>query len=127
MILTMNARQFQRTHPLSGMGFSLNASKDTGMGVTHIAFVCEPDPAMDAVKTAVVGSARTRGLEAGSDREDRSSDVCYDGDIRSSFSEKDDDIILHSSSLLEEGQGAIWPSQLGHGKGRGNQKVGIWF
>ena len=32
MVLTVNARRFQRTHPLSGMGSPLNASKDIGMG-----------------------------------------------------------------------------------------------
>ena len=38
---------------------------------------------MDAGRTAVVGSTRTgRVLDAGSDREDRSSDVCYVGDTR---------------------------------------------
>ena len=37
MVLTMNARRFQRTHPLSGMGSSLNASKDNGVGVTDLA------------------------------------------------------------------------------------------
>ena len=39
MILTMNARRFQRTHPLSGTGSALNASKDIGMGVSDIALV----------------------------------------------------------------------------------------
>ena len=33
VVLTVEARRFQRTHPLSGMGSSLNASKDTGMGL----------------------------------------------------------------------------------------------
>ena len=37
MILTMDARRFQRTHLLSGMGSSLNASKDIGMGVVDLA------------------------------------------------------------------------------------------
>ena len=37
MIVTMNARQSQRTHFLSGMGSSLNASKYLGMGVTDLA------------------------------------------------------------------------------------------
>ena len=36
MTLTMDARRFQRTHLLSGMGSSLNASKETGMGVTDL-------------------------------------------------------------------------------------------
>ena len=35
---------------------------------------------MDAVQTALVCSACSSVLEAGSDREDRSSDVCYVGD-----------------------------------------------
>ena len=44
----------------------------------------------------MVGSSRTgRVLEAGSDREDRYSDVRYVGDTRKSFSEKDDDSIPH--------------------------------
>ena len=33
MVLTMNARRFQRTHPLSGMGSSLNSSKDIAMEI----------------------------------------------------------------------------------------------
>ena len=37
VVLTMNARRFQRTHLLSGMGSSLNASKDVGVGVTDLA------------------------------------------------------------------------------------------
>ena len=53
------------------------------MGVTDLALTCESEPVMDAVYTAVVGSACTgRVLDAGSDREDRSSDVCYVGDTR---------------------------------------------
>ena len=71
VILIMSARRFQRTHPLSGMGFSLDASKDIGMGVTDLAPICESEPVMDTVCIAVV---------AGSDREDRPSDVCYVGD-----------------------------------------------
>ena len=53
---------------------------------------------MDVVYT-VVGSACSRVLDAGSDREDRSSDVCYVGDTRESFSEKDDDSIPHTRHL----------------------------
>ena len=64
------------------MGASLNASKYSGMGITDRALTCESEPVMDAARTAVVGSARTRVLDAGSDREDRSSDVCYVGDTR---------------------------------------------
>ena len=52
------------------------------MGVTDLALVCESEPMMDAVFSAVVGSARTRVLNASSDREDRSSDVCYVDDSR---------------------------------------------
>ena len=38
MTLTMNARRFQRTHPLRGLGDnSLSASKDTGKGVADLA------------------------------------------------------------------------------------------
>ena len=64
------------------MGSSLNASKDIGLGVTDLALTCESEPVMDAVYTAVVGSACSCVLEAGSDREDRASDVCYVGDTR---------------------------------------------
>ena len=74
----------QRAHPLSGMGYSLNASKDIFMGVTNFALTCGSDPVMDTVCIAVVvGSARTgRVLDAGSDREVRSPDVCHVGDTR---------------------------------------------
>ena len=91
----MNTRRFQRTHLLRGMGdYSLNASKDAGMGVADLAPTCESEPVVDAVCTAEVGSDRTgRVLDGGSAREDRSSDVCYVGDTRQSFSEKDDDSI----------------------------------
>ena len=52
---------------------------------------------VDAVCTAVDGSARTgRELDAGIGREDRSSDAYNVGDTRKSFSEKDDDSILHT-------------------------------
>ena len=85
MLLTMTARRFQRTHLLRGMGSSLNAPKDIGIGV-----MC----------AAVVGSVRAgRVPNAGSDREDRSSDVCYVGDTRQSFSEKDNASILHTHHL----------------------------
>ena len=43
---------------------------------------------IDAKYSAVVGSACSFVCEAGSDREDRSSDVCYVGDTRWSFSAK---------------------------------------
>ena len=100
MILTMNARRFQRTHHLTGMGSSLNASKDIGMGVSGFALTCGSEPVVDAVCPAVVGSRRTgRLLDAGSDREDRFSAVCYVGDTRLSFCEKDDDSILHIHHL----------------------------
>ena len=49
---------------------------------------------------AVVGSACTCVFEAGSDREERSSDVCYVGDTRWSFSVKCDDSILHTHHLV---------------------------
>ena len=58
MVLTMNARRFQRTHLLSGTGSSLNASKDIDMGVPDLALKCESEPVMDAVCTAVAGSYR---------------------------------------------------------------------
>ena len=41
MVLTMNARRFQRTHPLSGTGSSLNASKDIGMVITDFMLISE--------------------------------------------------------------------------------------
>ena len=44
VVLTMNARRFQSQHPLSGMGSSLNASKDIGLGVTDLALTCESEP-----------------------------------------------------------------------------------
>ena len=37
---------------------------------------------MEAVCTAVVGSVSSGVLEEGSDREDRSSDICHVGDTR---------------------------------------------
>ena len=52
--LTMNAKDFQRTHLLSGMGSSRNSSKDIGMGVTDFALACGSEPVMDSVCTAVV-------------------------------------------------------------------------
>ena len=90
MALTVNARRFQRTHPLRGTGdYSFNASKDIGVGVTDLALTSGSEPEVDAVYSAVVGSARTgRVLDASSAREDRSFDVCYVGDTRKSFSEK---------------------------------------
>ena len=51
------------------------------MGLTELAPICKSEPVMDTMSTAAYGSARTnRVLDAGSDREDRSSDVCYVGD-----------------------------------------------
>ena len=59
------------------------------MGASDLALTCGSEPVVDAVCTAVVGAARTgRVLDAGSAREDRSSDVCCIGDTRQSFSEK---------------------------------------
>ena len=40
VVLTMIARRFQRTHPLSGKGLSLKASKDIGMGVSGRSVYC---------------------------------------------------------------------------------------
>ena len=62
MILTMNARRFQRTHTSSGMRSSLCTSKDTGMGNIYIAHICASESMMDAVRVTVVGSA-CAGLE----------------------------------------------------------------
>ena len=36
VILTLDARRFQRTHPLSGMGCSLKVSKHMGLGVIDL-------------------------------------------------------------------------------------------
>ena len=48
----------------------------------------------------MVGSACSYVFEAGSDRADRS-DVCNVGDTRKSFSEKYDDIMLHTHHLVK--------------------------
>ena len=70
------------------------------MGFSDLALACGSESVVDAVCTAVVGSARTgRVHDAFSDREDTSSDVCYVGDTRKSFSEKDDDSIPHTHHL----------------------------
>ena len=67
----------------------INASKDIDLRVADLVLTCGSEPVMDTVCTAVVGSFRTcHVLDAGSDREDRSSDVCNDDDTRLSFSEK---------------------------------------
>ena len=70
MVLTMNARRFQRTHPLT-------------VGVVDFAHVCGLESMVDAVRATVVGSA-CAGLEfdAGSGHKVRSSDVCSIGDTR---------------------------------------------
>ena len=90
MFLTMNARRFQRTHPLREMGdYSLNTSKDIDMGVIDLAHTCGSEPVVDGLRTAVVGSDRTsRVLDASSGREDESSNVCCVGETRQSFSEE---------------------------------------
>ena len=68
MILTMNARRFQRTDPLSGLG----SSQDICMGVPDLALTSGSVPVMDAVCTSEVGSTRIgRVLDGASDREDR--------------------------------------------------------
>ena len=54
VVLTMNARRFQRTHCLSGSGSSLNASKDIGMEISDIMPISEP--VIDAGYASVVGS-----------------------------------------------------------------------
>ena len=70
------------------------------MGVTGVPLARGSEPVVDAVCTAVVGPARTgRVLDAGSDREDRSSDVCCVGDTRLSFFAKGNDSILHIHHL----------------------------
>ena len=99
MVLTMNARRFQRTHPLRGMGdYSLNRQRI----LIWELLTCGSEPVIDAVCTAVVGSARTgRTLDAGSAREDRSSDVYCVGDTRQSFFEKDDDSIQHTHHICQ--------------------------
>ena len=50
---------------------------------------------MDAVYIAVVGSACSCVLEVGSDREGRSSDVCYIGDTRETFSANKENEKMH--------------------------------
>ena len=78
------------------------------MGVTDLALACGSEPVVDAVGIAVVGSARTgRVHDAGSAREDRSSDECYVGDTRQSFTEEDDDSILHTHHLCRTTRGAL--------------------
>ena len=53
----------------------------------------------NALRTAVVGSARTgREHNAGSDRVDRSSDVCFVGDTRESFFDNGDALIIFVES-----------------------------
>ena len=86
VIPTLNARRFQRTHTLRGVGSSLNASKGIAIRVLlDFAPTCGSEPVMDAWFSAAVGSARTgRVLDAGSDREDRSCNVCCVGDTRHS-------------------------------------------
>ena len=85
---------------MSGIGdYSLNTSKDVALGVTGLAPICESDPVADANYLAVVDSACSCVFEAGSDREDKSSYVCYVGDTRQSFSVRDDDSILHTHHL----------------------------
>ena len=64
MVLTMNARRFQRTHPLSGVGFALNASQDICMGVTDLTPTSET--VIDAGSTAVLGSTCRYVFEASS-------------------------------------------------------------
>ena len=64
------------------------------MGVTDLTPTSEP--VIDAGSTAVGGSACWFVFEAGSESEDRSSDVCYVGDTRQSFSVK----MMTSSSTV---------------------------
>ena len=69
-------------------------------GVSDLALTCGSEPVMDSVCCSGLGSSRTgRVLDAGSDREDRSSDVCYVDDTQQSLSERDDDSILHIDHL----------------------------
>ena len=117
MILTMNAPRFQRTHLLSGVGSSPNASKDTGMGITDITPISAP--VIDGGYTAVVGSVCPFVFEAGSGCKDRSSDVCSVGDTRLSVSENDDVIIrgsclltsclIATCSFVKKGDGHLFP------------------
>ena len=95
MILTMNERRIQRTHPSSGMGSSLNASKDIGIGVTDFALTCESEPEMDAVCAAVVGSDRTGRSSA---RKDLPTYATLATDDSHSL-EKGDDSTLHIHHL----------------------------
>ena len=68
--------------------------------VLDLALACGSESVFDAVCAAVVGSARIgRVLDAGSAREDGSSDIRYTGDTRQPFSEKDVDSILHTRDV----------------------------
>ena len=69
--------------------YSLNASKNVGIEAVDLTTSCGSEPVVDGVRTAVVGSDRTcRVLDAGSGREDETSEVCCVGERRQSFSEK---------------------------------------
>ena len=101
MNLTVNARRFQRTHPLSGTGSSVNASKDIGMGGTDLAPTFGSEPVVDAVHAAVVGSScAVLELDAYSVHKVTSSDVCHD-----SLCWKNDDVIIFAEQYIGEALG----------------------
>ena len=69
MILTMNARRFQRSHLLSGMGSSLGASKENGREALTLRSPVDPSQVLQwSAQLALVAY-----LNPGSYREDRSS------------------------------------------------------
>ena len=78
-----HARTFQRRHPLSVMGSSLGALKDTGLGGIDLAHISGSESMMDAVHATVVASdCAGLELDAGSGHKVRSSTVCSVGDTR---------------------------------------------
>ena len=94
MIHTMNARRFQRTHPLGGMGSSLNASKDIGVGVADVALACGSEQwlaqcVLQWLAQLALVAYLTQALLARNDLPN----VRYVGETRWSSSEKDDDSI----------------------------------
>ena len=99
MILTMNARRFQRTHFC--VEWEIIHSTRQGIfwyGVTDLALACGSEPVVDAECTAVVGSTFTGPvLDAGSVCEDRPSDTLATHDSHSL--KKDNRDPAHSSFL----------------------------
>ena len=80
MVLSMNARRFQRPHPLRGAGTSTSASNDFGTGIIDTVLTCGSEPRMGAVLSTngwlCLRWFRTRR------RWSRASDECTVGDTR---------------------------------------------